>query len=62
MSTPASFYASVTMHNIYSSKETAIVTDENKNASRVVYVHVIDKLSSKMFHIRQQTIRLPTSL
>lgn len=53
MSTPASFYASVTMHNIYSSKETAIVTDENKNASRVVYVHVIDKLSSKMFHIRQ---------
>lgn len=53
MSIPASFYASVTMHNIYPSKETAIVADGNKKVSRMDYVHVIDKLSSKMFHIRQ---------
>lgn len=53
MPTPASFYASVTMHNIYPSKETAIVADGNKKASRMDYIHVIDKLSSKMFHIKQ---------
>lgn len=53
MSTLASFYASITMNNIYPSKETTIVADRNKKASTMNYIHVIDKLSSKMFHIRQ---------